>query len=236
MEESGLRPKSELLGTAAQEKRGTGKSLPTSYLLGVYLARLFEESIVSKGIPDFMQKQRVQLMAALWSEFLALWFDRTRRRALPLLLAALLLLIPSLPAPADCSCEVEGSSPAHHHHDGEEHEHPHAALASVASFTPASSARGHLAVLSQGVAAQLGASFCSCPRAPVSTSAVSAVGASSQPGADGQNLVCAGVTAPAIRRVICLIGLFGRAGPPSESKPQLLSLSSLVGRAPPVSL
>ncbi len=78
-------------------------------------------------------------MAVLWSEFLALWFDRTRRRALPLLLATLLLLIPSLPARSDCSCEMPGEH--HHemascndgddHENGEVHEHQHPVQAQV---------------------------------------------------------------------------------------------------------
>jgi len=187
-------------------------------------------------------------MAVLWSEFLALWFDRTRRRALPLLLATLLLLIPSLPARSDCSCELEGAHPhpgaAHHHEEGEAHEHHRegsgahqSPLATSASALRSAGTGGHahFVALAGVSSAHPGAVYCPCPRAPVS--AVCAVAATpSQVNADSHALVYVRVDAPSPYRIESLIGLFGRAGPPAGSKPKLLSLSSLAGRAPPVSL
>ncbi len=187
-------------------------------------------------------------MAVLWSEFLALWFDRTRRRALPLLLATLLLLIPSLPARSDCSCELsdEGSSPAHHHEECEAHEHhdeqseAHGHLAVSASASVANSVFGgvghaHLVPLGGVTSARPGATCCSCSRVPLS--AVSTVVAPpSQANAHSQTLAYVRVNALSVFRFDSLTGLFGRAGPPPDSKPKLLFLASLPGRAPPVSL
>lgn len=192
--------------------------------------------------------QRERVMAVLWSEFLALWFDRTRRRAVPLLLATLLLLIPSLPARSECSCEFsgEGSSLAHHHEEGEAHEHHDEqsearqhpagrASTSVANSISAGGGHAHLVAVGQVVSAEPGAVCCSCSRSPLS--AVSTVVASpSQANADSQTLVNARVNALSVFRFDSLTGLFGRAGPPPDSKPKLLFLASLPGRAPPVSL
>ncbi|PQV63595.1 hypothetical protein B1R32_11061 [Abditibacterium utsteinense] len=183
-----------------------------------------------------MQKQRAwqkeRLMAWLWSGCLALWHDRTRRRALPLLLAALLLLVPSFPASADCPCELgeAAHAPAHHHEASDAHAHGEREFHSAE--------QDH--AVTQSPVAQSPVAFslrtaecCSCPRPPLSVVAV-AVPAPSTISADYQALIYAGVHLLPAYRFDVLSGLFGRAGPPND-KPQLLFLASLVGRAPPVS-
>lgn len=183
-------------------------------------------------------------MAVLWSEFLALWFDRTRRRALPLLLATLLLLIPSLPASADCSCEVgEGPHAAHQHDQSEAQEHHHDddegyshGAQSHASVLAQSAGHAHVVGWSQVVAPRTETVCCSCSRAPIGAAVVTlAAPTSSSTNADTQALVYVRALIVPPFALDALTGLFGRAGP-SEGKPQLVFLASLTGRAPPVSL
>ena len=183
-------------------------------------------------------------MIVLWSELFALWFDRTRRRAVPLLLATLLLLIPSLPARWECSCE-----PGQHHHgmahcpDGyaddhdedqahEHHEHS-PSVGAAARFASARTGQAHL--LAGNLVASRVASCCSCSRAPL-TAAVVAAPAPSAVHAHSQALFFVRAQATPVFRFDSLAGLFGRAGPPPEGKPKLLFLACLAGRAPPVSL
>ncbi len=187
--------------------------------------------------------QREWAISVLWSEFLVLWFDRTRRRVLPLLLATLLLLIPSLPARANCSCE-----PGEHHHQevpchdgdehekGEAHEHEHS-FHTRAVATSASTRTGRVQLLagSRLTVSRAQIACCSCTRAPVSV-AVVAVPVASGFHADSQSLTFVRVNAHAVFCFDVLSGVFGRAGPAPDGKPQLVFLASLAGRAPPVSL
>ncbi len=186
-------------------------------------------------------KQRQRVMAVLWSEFLALWFERTHRRAVPLLLATLLLLFPSLPALPDCSCEMSGEhhpGMSFHHEEHEVHQHKHlrgqAALASSV-FAPAHHV--HLVAGSKTMVSRAGMACCSCAHIPP-TAAVAAAPISSSVHADSESLTYMSASVLPVFRVDVLSGLFGRAGPASEAntKPQILFLASLAGRAPPVSL
>ena len=187
-------------------------------------------------------------MIVLWSEFLALWLDRTRRRALPMLLATLLLLIPSLPARSACSCEMPGEGHlqmAHHHEgensEGEDHDEceAHAAArgrgavsSQVGHARPAAS---RAVTLSQNTVSRSMTTCCSCPNAPA-PSAVAVTTASFNSHADNQTLVYAQVSVLSPFSFDALTGLFERAGPPDRGKPEHLFLASLAGRAPPVSL
>ena len=182
-------------------------------------------------------------MAVLWSEFLALWFDRTRRRAVPLLLATLLLLIPSLPARSDCSCGMPGQ---HHHEmahcpdgDGDDHDedeaHEHHEMGAAARSASARTGQAHFVAGNVAATSRTMTACCSCSRAPL-TAAVVAAPVPSPVHADGQSLVTVRADATPVFRFDSLAGLFGRAGPPPDSKPKLLFLASLAGRAPPVSL
>ena len=184
--------------------------------------------------------RREWIMAVLWSGSLALWCDRARRRALSLLLATLLLLIPSFPAQADCTYVGEGSHAAHHHEEDEacEHHDEEAAAPKVerrASSTSPTRGHAHVVAWSQISSARTATTCCSCPRAPLGTAVVStSVPAPSQAGADTQALVYVRVNAFVPFAFDALTGLFGRAGPPG-SKPKAVFLASLTGRAPPVS-
>jgi len=190
--------------------------------------------------------QHEQVMIVLWSEFLALWLDRTRRRALPLLLATLLLLIPSLPARSACSCEIPGEGHlqmAHHHEgensEGEDHDHDECEARTAAKERGSVSSRnvGHArpAASSQSTVSRSVTTCCSCPNAPA-PSAVAVTTASFNSHADNQTLVYAQVNVLSLFSFHALTGLFGRAGPPDRGKPEHLFLASLAGRAPPVSL
>lgn len=180
-------------------------------------------------------------MAVLWSEFLALWFDRTRRRALPLLLATLLLLIPSLPARSDCSCEMpsEGQQQIAHHHEGDGHDHEeseahaHSVERKPGSVSSQNVGHARLVAWNQIGASRGGATCCSCPNAPLTTAVVAAP-APSNIHADNQTLVYARVSVLSAYSFDALTGLFGRAGPHIEGKPKHIFLASLAGRAPPV--
>lgn len=185
--------------------------------------------------------QRNRVMAMLWSGFLALWHDRTRRPALPLLLASLLLLMPPMPARAACSCDNE----AHHQEMAAHHqeEHSHGKSDFHAHFTPdepvAVSSAGqpvsHAHLDGPSQSAGVVTACCSCPRAPLSAP-VLAPSAPPNIHADAQALVYVRASALPVYRLDALTGLFGRAGPLPESKPKPLFLASLSGRAPPVSL
>ncbi len=188
------------------------------------------------------QKERV--MIVLWSEFLVLWLDRTRRRALPLLLATLLLLIPSLPARSDCSCEMsgEGHQQMAHHHEGEDcdhdesEEHAHSAAIEQSSFVGSQNgSHAHLVTLSQRAVSRGVTTCCSCSTAPAPAAVVAAT-APSNVHADNHTLLYVRVSALSAYSFDALAGLFGRAGPPAQSKPKHLFLASLSGRAPPISL
>lgn len=193
-----------------------------------------------------MQQRRAtrqqRVMTALWSEFLALWRDRTRRPALPLLLATLLLLVPSLPANANCSCEqAEAQQTAHHHaaseaqqhHCGKAEAHREAAEPAFgAQCAPMRPAHAQRATSTPSVESQTTTNCCSCaPASAVNTFAP----APFQSGAHSLLLTYGCVSATPVYRCDSLAGLFGRAGPPG-SKPQRLCLASLAGRAPPFSL
>lgn len=180
----------------------------------------------------------------LRSEYLAWWRDRTRRSALPLLLATLLLLMPTLPAPADCFCEGEqpqamaghSHTESHVHEESERHETSTAkktiASANVASLTTEHS---HLVAGSQITASRTETACCSCSQATLTT-AVVACPTPSKAHADSQPVIYVEARVSGAYRFDCLTGLFGRAGPFFRSKPKLIFLASLAGRAPPVSI
>ncbi len=157
-----------------------------------------------------------------WSEIFALWRDGARRPALPLLLALLLFVAAPFTAQADCSLEMgghgHGVAETHHHADEAEHHAPHAAPQ---------------ADNAHGATLQTPASCCSCSNEPL-TATVATVSALHSPKADSHALVYASVHTLPVYRFDVFEGLHTRAGPPT-GKPQLLSLASLIGRAPPVS-
>lgn len=200
--------------------------------------------------------QRQWVMSVLWSGFLALWHDRARRHALPLLLATLLLLFPSLPARSDCSCEFgEHYHQGEHHYQGEHHQmvshhegeetdhdeseaHEHSIVQGAAAFANSAALQAghaHPGAWTQLRTSGAGAACCSCPSAPLSAAFVAAP-ASPQTSTHSQALIYVRTHALPVYGFHALTGLFGRAGPSAQSKPQLLFLASLAGRAPPVSL
>lgn len=187
--------------------------------------------------------QRAQMMRMLWSGVLALWHDRTRRGALPLLLASLLLLAPPMPARSDCSCDGDErpqiALPHHHeahHHEGEESRSHSTRSGSPSLSSPSWRRNGHVNVGAASQTANLTvATCCSCPRAPLGAPVVATFVPTSVH-IDSQALVYVRASALPVYRFDTLTGLFGRAGPPPNSKPKPLFLASLSGRAPPVSL
>lgn len=185
-----------------------------------------------------VNNRRQGVPAALWSEIFALWRDHARRPALPLLLAMLLFVSAPLMASASCASEMGG----HGHEASTSHAHGVAAMTDDHhAHDVAAAPDDHHAhdsapqvTASQGATLQAPATCCSCSNEPISAT-VAALSAPKNPKADSHALVYAIVNASPIYRVDALEGLHTRAGPPT-GKPQLFSLASLIGRAPPVSL
>ncbi len=181
--------------------------------------------------------RRQGVPAVLWSEIFALWRDHARRPALPLLLAMLLFVSAPLAASASCASEMGG----HGHEASTSHAHgvaattdDHHAHDEAASDDHHAHDSAPQAAASQGATLQAPATCCSCSDEPISATIV-AVSAPKNPKADSHALVYAIVNALPVYRADALEGLHTRAGPPI-GKPQRLSLASLIGRAPPVSL
>ena len=178
----------------------------------------------------------------LRSEYLAWWRDLTRRSALPLLLTSLLLLMPSLPAPADCFCESDQPQGIAAHSDAEAHIHENSEApskgqkpGSLPNAASPTAQHSHLVARRQMALSRTVTACCSCSQAPL-TAAIVAGPTPSKTHADSQPLVYVEAHDSGAFRFDCLTGLFGRAGPAPRSKPKLLFLASLVGRAPPVSI
>lgn len=170
-----------------------------------------------------INNRRRGVPAVLWSEILALWRAGARRPALPLFLAMLLWVAAPFTAQAECSLEMGGhrheTAEAHHHVEEAGHYDSHAAPQAGGA---------HSARL------QAPASCCSCSSEPIDAT-VAVLFAPHHSHADGHALVYTAIEALPVYRFDALEGLHTRAGPPT-GKPQLLSLASLTGRAPPVSL
>lgn len=180
--------------------------------------------------------RRPRVPAALWSEIFALWRDHARRPALPLLLAMLLFVSAPFTASANCASEMGG----HGHEASSSHAHGVAATTDEHHADDASTDDHHAhdsapqAKASQGATLQAPATCCSCSNEPINAT-VATSSAPQNPKADSHALVYAVVNALPVYRADALEGLHTRAGPPT-GKPQRLSLASLIGRAPPLSL
>lgn len=169
--------------------------------------------------------RRRGMPAVLWSEIFALWRNSARRPALPLLLALLLFVAAPFAATADCSAEMG----THSHQSGVTHTHD---SATTADEHHAHDAAPHAAA-SHGATVQSPATCCSCSSEPLHAM-VATLSTPHHSQADSHALVYADVSALPVYRFDALEGLRTRAGPPT-GRPQLLSLASLIGRAPPVS-
>ena len=156
--------------------------------------------------------------AALWSGLIALWRAPARRPAPPLLLALLLFVAAPFAAPMDCSLEMGG----HGHGTAQVHLH--------ADAHPAHAVLVHF----HGATLQTPASCCCCSCEPVNAT-FAPVSAPHQLQSDSHAMIYAVADALPTYRFDSLCGLNTRAGPPT-GKPQRLSLDSLIGPAPPVSL
>ncbi len=174
---------------------------------------------------------------ALWSEIFALWRDHARRPALPLLLAMLLFVSAPFTASANCSFEMGG----HEHEASTSHSHNSAEMADDHHAHDAVTTDDHHAHDSKpqvtdahGAILQAPATCCSCSSEPINAT-VAPLSAPHHPKADSHALVYAVVNALPVYRFDALEGLHTRAGPPTDKSP-LLSLASLIGRAPPISL
>ncbi len=175
---------------------------------------------------------RGNISAALWGGLVALWRIGVRRPAWPLLMALLLFVSTPFAASMDCSLEAGG-----HSHGVEVSEsHSHADEDSGASHhsDDASEYHDHAQVAVKAATLQAPATCCSCSSEPVNATVV-AIGSPHQHKADLHAVIYAAASALPIYRFDALRGLNSRAGPPI-GKPQRLSLASLIGRAPPVSL
>lgn len=196
-----------------------------------------------------MQKQRQQrdsLLWMLWSGFLALWRDRTRRPALPLLLASVLLLMPSLPARSNCCCDDENQShEIAHRHEAKAHGHSESEATALATpresvaksqrhiVSPARSALEENSVPQGAIMV-----CCPCPRAPSSAVVVAEprIADSYRTLANGQALTYALHRTTLAANASVPVVSPGRAGPPDRVKPESIFFASLSGRAPPVSI